>query len=104
LRIVTRVITESPALLARERQVIARYERALAELLAEETGAAPDAVEPRAVANAMLGLHRALIDLVRRRTLEGAEAAAIRREVRAEAKRGFARLERGLGDYAVAEA
>src|SRR4051812_28118512 len=38
LRSVTRVITASPALLARERQVHARYTDALAELLAQETG------------------------------------------------------------------
>jgi AcrR family transcriptional regulator len=104
LRTVTRVITESPALLARERQVIERYERALADLLAEETGSAPDAVEPRAVANALLGLHRSLINYVRRRALDGAEAAEIRREVRGQARRGFARLEQGLGEYAIKRA
>jgi AcrR family transcriptional regulator len=101
LRSVTLVITGSPALLARERQVFARYAQSLAALIAEETSAAPDAVEPRVVANALLGVHRALIDYVRRRTLAGARAPEIGREVRAEAKRAFARLESGLGDYAV---
>jgi AcrR family transcriptional regulator len=101
LRTVTRVITESPALLARERQVISRYEEALASLLAEETGATAHAVEPRAAANALLGVHRALIAYVRERALAGARATEIRREVRAEARRAFAELERGLGDYAV---
>ncbi len=103
LRTVTRVITESPALLARERQVISRYEEALAALIAEETGSAPGAAEPRVVANALFGLHRALIDYVRTRALAGAGAAEVRREVRAQAKRAFARLERGLGDYAIRE-
>jgi len=100
LRTITRVITESPALLARERQVFARYAESLAALLAEETDAAPDGVEPAVAAAALLGAHRALIDYVRRRTLAGASAAAIGRGVRAEAKRAFALLERGLGDYA----
>ena len=100
LQSVTRVITESPALLARERQVLARYEEALAALLAQETGADPDAAEPRAAANALLGVHRALIDYVRRRALAGAGAVQVRREVRAQAKRAFALLEGGLGDYA----
>jgi len=100
VRTVTRVITESPALLARERQVFARYTESLATLIAEETGAAPDDVEPWAVANALLGLHRALIDYVRRRTLAGERAAVIAREVRRQAERAFAVLERGLGDYA----
>jgi AcrR family transcriptional regulator len=101
LRTVTRVITESPALLARERQVFARYAESLAALLAEETRSAVGDVEPRAAANALLGVHRALIDHVRQRTLAGARAPEIAREVLAHTKRAFALLERGLGDYAV---
>src|SRR5215213_178932 len=64
---VTRVITDSPALLARERQVFAEYSRSLASLIAEETGAAPDDVVPAAAANALIGVHRSLIDYVRGR-------------------------------------
>jgi AcrR family transcriptional regulator len=101
VRTITRVITESPALLARERQVFARYAESLAALLAEETGTSAADVEPRAVANALLGVHRALIDYVRERTLAGARAPEIARETRAQTKRAFALLERGLGDYAV---
>jgi AcrR family transcriptional regulator len=101
VRVITRVITESPALLARERQVFARYTESLAGLVADETGAAPDDVQPRVVATALLGLHRALIDYVRRRTLAGAGAPEIAREVRGQAKRALALLEQGLGDYAV---
>jgi AcrR family transcriptional regulator len=97
---VTRVITDSPALLARERQVFDRYADALAALIAEDTGADPDDVEPRAVAKALLGLHRALIDYTRRRALAGASASQIARGLRAQAKRAFARLEQGLGGYA----
>src|SRR6266545_4356533 len=41
LRTVNRMIATSPALLARERQTIARYADSLAELLAAETGAPP---------------------------------------------------------------
>jgi len=97
---ITRVITESPALLARERQVFARYTEALAALLAEETGAPPGRVEPVVAATALLGAHRALIDYVRRRTLAGDSASAIGHGVRAEAKRALKLLEGGLGDYA----
>src|SRR4051812_2877355 len=53
VRTITRVITGSPALLARERQVFDHYAYALAALLAEETGAEPDDVIPRAVANTL---------------------------------------------------
>ena len=98
LRSMTRLITESPALLAREREVFERYADALAGLIAEEMGAAPGDVEPRAVAGALLGVHRALIDYVRRRALDGAAAADIGPDVRRQAKRAFTRLERGLAD------
>jgi AcrR family transcriptional regulator len=101
IRTVTRVITDSPALLARERQAFDRYSRTLAALLEEETGAEPGDVVCRAVANALLGLHRALIDHVREQALAGAPAPRIRRSVRQEAERAIARLEDGLGDFAV---
>jgi AcrR family transcriptional regulator len=97
---ITRIITDSPALLARERQVFARYTDSLAVLLAEEAGAPAGSVEPVVAATALLGAHRALIDYVRRRALAGDSASAIGRGVRAEAKKALALLARGLGDYA----
>ena len=103
VRTITRVITESPALLARERQVFAEYSRSLAALIAEETGAAAGDVLPAAVANALIGVHRSLIDYVRERTLAGARASQISRGVRAQAKKAFAQLEKGLADFAVRE-
>jgi AcrR family transcriptional regulator len=100
LQDVTRVITASPALLARERQVHARYTDALAALLAEETAQEPGAVEPWVAAHALLGVHRALIEHVRRRVLAGADASAIARELEDEGARAIALLERGLASYA----
>jgi len=96
---ITRVITESPALLARERQVFDDYARALAALLADELGA--DDVLCRVVANTLLGLHRALIDHVRELALAGASAAQIRASVREQAERAVAQLDRGLGEFGV---
>src|SRR4051812_43097362 len=81
LRTVTRVITGSPALLARERHVLARYTDALAELLAAETGAGADDLEPQAAAHALIGVHRSLIEYVRRRVTAGAAAAEIGAEL-----------------------
>jgi AcrR family transcriptional regulator len=101
---VSRVITASPALLARERQVFDRYARTLGALIAEETGADPGDVTCQVVANALVGLHRALIDRVREQALAGAPAARIRRDVRREAERAVAQLERGLRDVGVREA
>jgi AcrR family transcriptional regulator len=99
IQTITRVITESPALLARERQVFDAYARDLAGLLAEE--ADEDRIVCQVVANTLLGLHRALIDYVREQALAGTPAARIRRGVRKEAERAIARLERGLGDFGV---
>jgi AcrR family transcriptional regulator len=99
LRVINRVITDSPALLARERQVFDRYSRSLARLIAEETRAREDDVTPTIVANALLGVHRSLIDYVRERAQAGVEAPDLARALRRQAKRAMAILEDGLGDY-----
>lgn len=98
---ITRLIVESPALLAREQQIFARYTAALAELLAADTAAEDGDLQPWAVANALTGIHRALMDHTRRRLLDGAEHPALAEEVRARADEAFAVLEGGLGGYAV---
>jgi len=98
---ITRVITESPALQAREQQVLRRYTESLAALIAEDAGAAPDDVRPWVAANALMGIHRSLIELVRARTLAGGDdPAALARDLREHAEQAFALLESGLGDYA----
>jgi AcrR family transcriptional regulator len=99
LAALTRMITESRALLARERQVFDRYTTSLAALIAEETGAGPDDPEPWVAANALMGVHRALVDYTRRRILAGARSPRLAREVRTHGKRALEALERGLGDY-----
>ncbi len=95
---ISRLVTESPALLARERQVFDQYARTLADALAAEIGVTPGDVRCRTVANALLGLHRALVDHVREQALAGASAADLRRSVRREARRAVAQLRDGLGD------
>lgn len=95
---ITRMITDSPALLAREQQILAGYTTSLARLLAEETG---DEVEASVAANALMGVHRTLIEYTRARILDGAEHPRLSSEVRARAERAFHLLERGLGGYAV---
>src|SRR5262249_31150752 len=60
LMAVSQMIANSPALLAREQQILARYTDALARLLAEELGARPGDLRPYVVANALIGIHRAL--------------------------------------------
>ena len=99
LAALTGMITESPALLTREREIFERYTDSLAELLARETGAAPDDVEPRVVANALMGVHRALVDFTRRHIVAGERNPRLHRQVRAQGRRALATLERGLEGY-----
>jgi AcrR family transcriptional regulator len=96
LAAVTRMIIGSPALRAREQQVLERCTHSLAELIAEETGAVPSDVRPWVIANALIGVHRALLDYVRREVLAGRDHRLIARGVRTEGKRAVALLEKGL--------
>src|SRR5262245_50823257 len=72
LMAVARMIAASPALLAREQQIFARYTTALAQLIAEETESRPGDLRPEVVANALIGVHRALLTHVRERLEAGA--------------------------------
>lgn len=100
LRTVNRVIAASPALQAREHQAIARNTDSLAELLAAETDAPADDLSAHVAANALMGVHRTLIDYVRRRVQADDEPARLAGDVRRVGARAFALLEHGLGDYA----
>jgi AcrR family transcriptional regulator len=95
-----RVITASAALQAREREIVAHYTRSLAELLASETGARPDDVEPRVVASALMGVQGELKRYVHEQVLAGRRGPRLAADVRSQGERGFARLERGLAGYA----
>jgi AcrR family transcriptional regulator len=76
-----------------------------APALADQTGAGPDDIAPKVAANALMGVHRALLDDVRRRVLAGEEPARLAADIRALTRQALALLEHGLGDYgAVAEA
>jgi AcrR family transcriptional regulator len=101
LAALTRMITESPALLAREQQILAGYTTSLAALLAEETGADATDLRPSVAANAMMGVHRALVHLARRRIVEGVRHPKLAAEVRARAEEALALLEDGLEQYAI---
>jgi AcrR family transcriptional regulator len=98
LATITRVITESSALLTREREIFERYTRTLAEFIAQENGMSSDDAEPWVIANALMGLHRALLDYVRRRVLAGVDNTRIAQEVNEQGGRALARLEQGLAN------
>jgi AcrR family transcriptional regulator len=130
LRTVNRVIADSPALLAREQQAITRNAAAVAALLAAEAatpaatgtragagtpaeagtragrgtpaeaGTPADDLRPQVAANALLGIHRALIDYVRRRVLADDEPRGLAADIRRLTTEAFTLLEHGLRNYA----
>jgi AcrR family transcriptional regulator len=99
LAALTRMITESPALLARERQLFDRYTSSLATLIAEDTDAGPDDPEPWVAANALMGVHRTLVDYTRGRIVAGARTPNLAGQVSERGVRALGALEHGLGDY-----
>jgi AcrR family transcriptional regulator len=96
LATVTRVVTGSRSLLNRERQVYDQYTRALAGLIAEEMAAKPADITPWVVANALIGVQRALVDFVRAQVLAGRAGPGLARRVRAQAERALGVLEAGF--------
>ncbi len=101
LAAVTRMISQSPALRAREQQIFGRYTDSLAGLIAEETGARPGDVRPRVAANSMMGVHRTMVDFTRERIVAGMERDRLARDVRARTTQALELLEAGLGNYGV---
>ena len=89
-----RLVRDSPALRAYQREIFARFEQALAAALADETGAPPDAVEPFIAAAALVAVFRV--------NLEGRDSDTEPAGQRAE--RALDLLEHGLRDYAVSPA
>jgi len=100
LRSVNRMIAASLALLARERQAFGRNADALATLLADDAGAPADDVIARVAANALMGVHRALVDHVRDRILADDAVDQLADDVRDLAERALPLLENGLAGYA----
>jgi AcrR family transcriptional regulator len=96
-----RLIGDSAALQAREREIVARSTQALADLIAAETRAAAGDVQPWVVANALMGVQRALAEQVRAAALAGKRGPSLAAAVRSAAKRALTLLERGLAEYAV---
>jgi AcrR family transcriptional regulator len=94
-------ISASPTLVARERDIVDRYTRRLAAVLAEETGVSPDDVEPLGVAGTLMAVHRMLVERVRSQVLAGRRDSQLVEDYRSQARRAFRRLEQGLADYAV---
>jgi AcrR family transcriptional regulator len=98
---ITRMIAGSPALLAREQQTLARHTASLAALIAEEQGTEPTDIAPVVAANALMGVHHALVAEARAGIVAGTPHARVRQGLLSEADRALGLLEKGLGGYAV---
>jgi hypothetical protein len=81
--------------------VFAEHTAELAAVLAEETHADAEDLAPWVVANALMGVHRAILDSVRRRALDGQPNPSLARDVRFQAGRALALLAQGLDSYGV---
>jgi AcrR family transcriptional regulator len=95
-----RMVAASPALQARQREIVDRSTRQLADVIAEDTRPRSDSVEPLVVAHALMGVQQALQQYVWDRALSGQRGAELAAGVRTQVRAAFARLERGLGHYA----
>ncbi|MFF0409828.1 TetR family transcriptional regulator [Kitasatospora sp. NPDC004745] len=94
-----RIVADSPALRARLLELGERSEAALAEVLAEESAAAPADPLPRIVAGAVAGAHRAVLGEIRRAVVAGEPVEAVRTRAREAVERAFGLLAAGLADY-----
>jgi AcrR family transcriptional regulator len=100
---VSTMIASSPALVAREQQILARYTASLAALIASDTGAGPDDLRPWVTAHALMGIHQALIDFVRRRLTAGpADHRRLAQETMTLGRQAMDLLAAGLAGYGAA--
>lgn len=96
---IARLITTSPALRARERQLTDDCARAVAAMLTEQTAVAPHEVAPWAAAHALVGTHRALLHFVWARLLDGETGTTVAAHTEEQVDRALALLGVGLADY-----
>lgn len=96
-----KMITDSPALLARLREIDEQREGAIADTLAAETGTPADDITLAVAAAQLAAAHRVLFRQALRMTLEGRTRAETIDELSGMARRAFDQLEPSLGSYAV---
>ncbi|GGZ27134.1 TetR/AcrR family transcriptional regulator [Streptomyces poonensis] len=99
-----RMITGSTALVARLREFHDDREKAMARVLAEETGAEAGDIVPRVAAAQLGGIHRLLFEETLRLTLDGRTDDEIAHTLTGHVRTAFDALEPALADYAVRRA
>ncbi len=96
-----RMISASPALTARLRQMDELRIEALARTLSDEADADPDDLTPGLVAAQIYATLRVLMAYAVRRMIAGESVATIAPDLRESAGHAFRLLETGIGDYCV---
>jgi AcrR family transcriptional regulator len=91
-----RLIEQSPALRAKELEVMARFQRTLTTTLREELGCSE--LEAGVAAALLLGVHWQFFVTARERALAGRHGPAAARRLRADLTRAYELLEHGLGE------
>ena len=89
------LIEDSPALRAKELEVMARFTRTLATALQEEEGC--DEVEANIAASLLVGVLWQFFVMARQRALAGRHGPAAERRLVADLERAYVLLEHGLG-------
>ncbi len=89
-----RIIEDSPALQAKELEVMARFAQVLAEEIQRELGV--DERDARIAAGLLISVHRQLFRGARRQALAGKHGPAAIRRLRGDLERAYDLLEHGL--------
>jgi hypothetical protein len=90
-----RTIAESPALLAKETEVMAQYTDHLAAAIREDLGVHP--AEAQTAANLLMGVHWQVFRNAREQALAGRSGPNAARRLRRDLDRAYRLLEHGLG-------
>jgi AcrR family transcriptional regulator len=90
-----RIIEESPALRAKELEVMRYFAETLAETLRAELRVSE--LDARIAATALVGVHAQFFRLARKQALAGKHGPAAARKLRADLARAYDLLEHGLG-------
>ncbi|HEY8407556.1 MAG TPA: TetR family transcriptional regulator [Gaiellaceae bacterium] len=90
-----RIIEESPALRAKELEVMRYFAETLAETLRTELRVSD--LDARIAASALVGVHAQFFRLARQQALAGKHGPAAARKLRADLARAYELLEHGLG-------
>jgi AcrR family transcriptional regulator len=90
-----KIIEDSPALKAKELEVMSRFVRTLADAIQTELGV--DERDARVAAGLLVSVHRQLFHFARQQALAGRHGPAAVRRLRADLDRAYELLEHGLG-------